>query len=229
MPLRQLSTKYIHMTILQDHAAIVNDLVAGGQQSDVSMMIGVGVIKDSDAVFFLYRSDDQEPVALTIPTSGKPLTRLGNVKVTGVNIAEEVGTFKSTKLNLFLTTNSGTVILVTSGLTTLWSQCVLTGLMGAFDTGNLEFALTLDPWKGTSKMKPCFAAIRSGDLKMSDTNLYEQLKEARADRDNKKVETILRDSVSILNHAISPSEDLESKVEEVQIIDNDTQDYGKDF
>lgn len=211
------------MTILQDNTAIVSDLVAGGQQSDVSMMIGVGVNKDSDAVFFMYRGDDQEPVALTVPTSGKPLTRLGNVKVTGINIAEDIGTFKSTKLNLFLTTNSGTVILVTSGLTTLWSQCVLTGLMGAFETGNLEFALTLDTWKGTSKMKPCFAAIRSGDLKMSDTDLYEQLKEARADRDNKKVETILRDSVSILSHAVSPSDEQIPTVEEIKVEDNDTE------
>ena len=224
MPLRQLSTKYISMTILQDNTAIVSDLVAGGQQSDVSMMIGVGVNKDSDAVFFMYRGDDQEPVALTIPTSGKPLTRLGNVKVTGINIAEDIGTFKSTKLNLFLTTNSGTVILVTSGLTTLWSQCVLTGLMGAFETGNLEFALTLDTWKGTSKMKPCFAAFRSGDLKMSDTDLYEQLKEARADRDKEKVETILRDSVSILSHAVSPSTDETITVDEVKIQDNNTED-----
>lgn len=223
MPLRQLSTNYIFMTILQDNTTIVSDLVAGGQQSDVSMMIGVGVNKDSDAVFFMYRGDDQDPVALTIPTSGKPLTRLGNVKVTGINIAEDIGTFKSTKLNLFLTTNSGTVILVTSGLTTLWSQCVLTGLMGAFETGNLEFALTLDTWKGTSKMKPCFAAIRSGDLKMSDTDLYEQLKEARADRDTKKVETILRDSVSILSHAVSPSEEQAPTVEKVQVEDNNTE------
>lgn len=211
------------MTILQDNTAIVSDLVAGGQQSDVSMMIGVGVNKDSDAVFFMYRGDDQEPVALTVPTSGKPLTRLGNVKVTGINIAEDVGTFKSTKLNLFLTTNSGTLILVTSGLTTLWSQCVLTGLMGAFETGNLEFALTLDTWKGTSKMKPCFAAIRSGDLKMSDSDLYEQLKEARTDRDNKKIETILRDSVSILSHAISPFTEEVITVDEANIQNNNTE------
>ena len=211
------------MTILQDNTAIVSDLVAGGQQSDVSMMLGVGINKDSDAVFFMYRGDDQEPVALTLPTSGKPLTRLGNVKVTGINIAEDIGTFKSTKLNLFLTTSSGTVILVTSGLTTLWSQCVLTGLMGAFETGNLEFALTLDTWKGTSKMKPCFAAIHSGDLKMSDTDLYEQLKEARADQDKEKVETILRDSVSILSHAVSPSEEQTLTVEEIKVDNNNTE------
>ncbi len=211
------------MTILQDNTAIVSDLVAGGQQSDVSMMLGVGINKDSDAVFFMYRGDDQEPVALTLPTSGKPLTRLGNVKVTGINIAEDIGTFKSTKLNLFLTTSSGTVILVTSGLTTLWSQCVLTGLMGAFETGNLEFALTLDTWKGTSKMKPCFAAIRSGDLKMSDTDLYELLKEARADQDKEKVETILRNSVSILSHAVSPSEEQTLTVEEIKVDNNNTE------
>ncbi len=211
------------MTILQDNTAIVSDLVAGGQQSDVNMMLGVGINKDSDAVFFMYRGDDQEPVALTLPTSGKPLTRLGNVKVTGINIAEDIGTFKSTKLNLFLTTSSGTVILVTSGLTTLWSQCVLTGLMGAFETGNLEFALTLDTWKGTSKMKPCFAAIRSGDLKMSDTDLYELLKEARADQDKEKVETILRNSVSILSHAVSPSEEQTLTVEEIKVDNNNTE------
>ena len=211
------------MTILQDTTAIVSELVAGGQQTEYNMMLGVGINKDSDAVFFVYRGDDQEPVALTLPTSGKPLTRLGNVKVTGLNIAEDIGTFNSTKLNLFLTTNKGVVILVTSGLTTLWSQCVLTGLMGAFETGNLEFALTLDTWKGTSKMKPCFAAIRSGDLKMSDTDLYEQLKEARADRDKEKVETILRDSVSILSHAISPYEEQALTVEEIKVNNNDTE------
>jgi len=212
------------MTILQDNTAIVSDLVAGGQQPEVGMMIGVGVNKDSDAVFFMYRGEDQEPAALTIPTSGKPLTRLGNVFVTGISIAEDVGTFKSTKLNLFLTTNSGNVILITSGLTTIWSQCVLTGLMGAFESGNLQLALTLDTWKGTSKMKPCFACIRSGDLKMSDTDLYEQLKDARADRDQRKVETICRDCVSILSHAISPSQVEVSTVVD-EIVESDKGDF----
>ena len=222
MPLRQLSNIHISMTILQDNTAIVSDLVAGGQQSDVSMMIGVGVNKDSDAVFFMYRGDDQEPVALTIPTSGKPLTRLGNVKVTGINVAEDIGTFKSTKLNLFLTTNSGTVILVTSGLTTLWSQCVLTGLMGAFETGNLDF-FDFGYLERYIQDEAMLAAIRSGDLKMSDTDLYEQLKEARADRDNKKVETILRDCVSIISHAISPSTEEVITVDEVNTQDNNTE------
>lgn len=212
------------MTILQDNNAIVSDLVAGGQQPEVGMMIGVGVNKDSDAVFFMYRGEDQEPAALTIPSSGKPLTRLGNVFVTGISIAEDVGTFKSTKLNLFLTTNSGNVILITSGLTTIWSQCVLTGLMGAFENGNLQLALTLDTWKGTSKMKPCFASIRSGDFKMSDADLYEQLKDARADRDQRKVETICRDCVSIISHAISPSQ-----VEVTTLVDEITEENKEDF
>ncbi len=67
--------------------------------------------------------------------------------------------------------------MLTSGLTTIWSQCVITALMGLFETGNINLAFTLDTWKGTSKMRPCFAAIRSGDLKMSDNDMYEQLKE----------------------------------------------------
>ena len=36
----------------------------GGAQSEIAMMIGVGVVKDSDAVFFQYLGDKQPPQAL---------------------------------------------------------------------------------------------------------------------------------------------------------------------
>ena len=51
--------------------------------------------------------------------------------------------------------------MLTSGLTTIWSQCVLNGLW-AVHSYDLSTSLQLDSWKGTNKMRPCFAAIRSG-------------------------------------------------------------------
>ena len=180
--------------------------------TDIEMMIGIGLVKDSDAVFFQYVGE-KDHQALMLPT-GKPLTRLQNVRVTGISIAEDIGEFKSTKMNLFLQTSQGRTVMLTSGLTTIWSQCILTGLMAAWEQGNLDFALTIDSWKGNSKMKPCFAAVRSGQLKMSDTDLYEQLKDARSDRDNARIERICRDCVGILANALGSEVPVEVKVEQ---------------
>ena len=74
--------------------------------------------------------------------------------------------------------------------------------MAVFNEYGLNAPLTIDTWKGTSKMRPCFAAIRQGTQKMSDSDLYEQLKEARSDRDRERVERIMRDSVDILRGAL---------------------------
>ena len=175
---------------------------AGGQSSDIAMMIGIGLVKDSEAVFFQYVGDDQTPQALMLP-SGKPLTRMGNVRLAGISIAEDIGEFKSTKLNLILESSAGNQIMMTSGLATIWSQCVITALMGMFNSYDLETPFQLDTWKGTSKMRPCFAAIRCEGQKISDQMLYDQLADARSDRDSAKVQAIMRDSVEILAAAIS--------------------------
>ena len=184
-------------------AAQLIEEFAGGQQSSVDMMIGVGLVKDSEAVFFQYTGEDANSAALMLP-SGKPLTRLANVRLAGIDIAEDVGEFNSTKLNLYLESSQGRVIMLTSGLTTIWSQCVITALMGIFSSYDLESVFSLDSWKGTSKMKPCFAAVRLDGNKVSDQMLYDQLREIRSDRDNKKLMDVMRDSVQILKHAISP-------------------------
>ena len=184
-------------------AAQLIEEFAGGQQSSVDMMIGVGLVKDSEAVFFQYTGEDANSAALMLP-SGKPLTRLANVRLAGIDIAEDVGEFNSTKLNLYLESSQGRVIMLTSGLTTIWSQCVITALMGIFNSYDLESVFSLDSWKGTSKMKPCFAAVRLDGNKVSDQMLYDQLREIRSDRDNKKLMEVMRDSVQILKHAISP-------------------------
>ena len=175
---------------------------AGGQQGDVQMMIGVGIVKDSDAVFFQYVGDEQAPRALTLPTSGKPLTRLQNVTLSGLSVARDIGEFKSTKLNLFLTTNQGRTLMLTSGLTTIWSQCVITSLMGLFNSYNIDQPFTLDSWKGNSKMRPCFAAVRQEGVKVSDQMMYDQLRDYRADRATDKLVAAMEDAIAILNQAV---------------------------
>ena len=174
----------------------------GGSSSDVAMMIGVGLVKDSDAVFFQYLGEEQSPRALTTPSSGKPVYNLVNVRLTGIEIAEDIGEFNSTKLNLFLESNAGNTVMLTSGLTTLWSQCVMTSLMGLFNSYDLDSRFTLNSWKGTSKMRPCFASIKLNGKRVTDDMLYQQLTDARADRNSDLVNRIMRDSVQILSHAL---------------------------
>ena len=70
-------------------SALVTEF-AGGAASDISMMIGVGLIKDTDAVFFQYLGEGVEPMAL-VQNSGRPLTRLGNVKLAGISVADDIG------------------------------------------------------------------------------------------------------------------------------------------
>ena len=182
-----------------DNAALVTEF-AGGTSTDVSMMIGIGLVKDSEAVFFQYLGDEQTPSALMMP-SGRPLTRLANVTLAGIDVADDIGEFKSTKLNLFLQSSQGRVVMLTSGLTTIWSQCVLNGLMGLYHSYDLNTPVQLDSWKGTSKMRPCFAAVRTGGQSVKDAHLTEQLKEAKADGDTKRSISIMRDTVEIL-HAV---------------------------
>ena len=197
------------MTIAPPSSALVTEFCGGSSNAvsmDVAMMIGVGLVKDSDAVFFQYLGDEQTPRALTIPTSGKPVYKFQNVKLVGIDIAEDIGTFKSTKLNIYLESSAGNVVLVTSGLTTLWSQAVMCALMGLYNSYDLTTPFTLNSWKGTSAMKPCFASVKIGDAKVSDQMLYDQLRELRADRASDKITAAMRDSVEILRHALGITE-----------------------
>ena len=175
---------------------------AGGSSSDVDMMIGVGVVKDSDAVYFQYLGDVQAPRALTVPTSGKPVFNLVNIRVVGLEVAEDIGTFKATKLNVIIESQQGSRVMLTSGLNTYWSQCVLTGLMGLYDTYSVDTPFTLNSWKGTQGLKPCFASIKIGKEKISDQAMYDQLKDLRSDGNQKRLKQVMRDAVAIISGAI---------------------------
>ena len=182
-------------------ADIVSDL-GGSSSTDVSMMIGIGLVKDSDAVFFQYLGSEGDSAALMLP-SGKPCNNMNNVTLAGLSIADDIGEFKSTKLNVFLTTSAGRTIMLTSGLTTIWSQCLITSLMGLFNSYDLNSPFSISSWKGTSKMRPCFASIYLGRTKVSDPHMYQQLADLRADGAKDKVTATMRDAVEILNQAVT--------------------------
>ncbi len=183
-----------------DTASIIADISSGGAAPTVDVMIGIGLQKDSEAVFFQYQGDDN--VQALMYDSGKPVTRIGNVYLTGLSIADDVyaeAGFSGSKLNVFVETQQGRSIMITSGLTTIWSQCLLTSLQGLSDSDSLSHLIAIDTWKGNSKMKPCFAAVRDGSIKVSSDVMYQALADARADRDRAKTEALLRDTVEVIN------------------------------
>ena len=141
-----------------------------------------------------------------VQANGKPVTRIGNVVLTGLTIDDEVykeAGFDGSKLNVMLTTQQGRSVLLTSGLTTIWSQCLITSLMGLYADSGLGHLIAIDTWKGTSKMKPCFAAVRDGQRKVTSNEIYDALRDARSDRDKVKTEAIMRDSVELIAQALA--------------------------
>lgn len=185
--------------------ALVAEL--GGQAAQtVDFMIGVGSVNDSDAVFFQYQGDQQKTALME--SSGKPCTHIGQVFLTGLtiidNVYEESG-FNGSKLNVFLETQTGKTLMLTSGLVTIWSQCLMTSLMGLYQSGGLSHLITIDTWRGTSKMRPCFAAVRDGAIKVTHNETYQALADARSDKDKVKTDALLRDAVELINTALSQS------------------------
>ena len=186
-----------------DTASLVAEL--GGQATQsVDYMIGIGLVKDSDAVYFQYVGDEQK-TALMEP-SGKPVSRIGNVFLTGLTIIDDVyaeAGFSGSKLNVFLETQNGRTLMLTSGLSTIWSQCLMTALMGLYRSDALGHLISIDTWKGTSMKRPCFAAVRDGAVKVTDNETYQVLTDARADKDKVKTDLIMRDAVEVINAVLT--------------------------
>ena len=55
-------------------------------------------------------------------------------------------------------------------------------------------------------MRPCFASIRINGEKVTDDVLYNALADARADRDYKQTEKLLREVVAKISGALRPEE-----------------------
>lgn len=204
--------------MLAESSAIVAELVSGGEAPEINMMIGVGVVKESEAVLFHYVGNEEQPQALMHPRTGNPLTRLSNVKLVGLDIAKNIGTENATKLNVILELGNGNKVLVTSGIQTWWSQCVMAGLFGLFQNGLLTESFNLDSYRGKMGRKPIFASIRCADV-YSDKELYAML---MADRKSKAWEsyeqtmtTIISDLSKVLNAAPVPQDEVKEVLVEV--------------
>lgn len=182
-----------------DVSALVADVTSN--EMTVDFMFGVGLVKDSEAVFFQYVGESATPQAL-VQANGKPVTRIGNVYLTGISIVENFGEFNQTKLNVFLKTQQGASVMLTSGLTTIWSQCLLTSLQGLVNADAVGSLISIDSWKGTTKMRPCFAAVRNGQTKVTCNDTYGLFADARSDRNAEAKELIARNVVASVQAAL---------------------------
>ena len=209
------------MTVVSTGSNALVSEFSGGAQGDVEYMLGIGLVKDSEGVFFRYLGEDEQPAALMLP-SGKPLQKLQNVVLTGLSLYEPGDQYNTLKLNIFLESSQGTQLMVTSGLATMWSQCVIGGLMALFNGGDLTCPFTLESWKGSQGSGVYFASIKVGNSRMSDNDTFEQLKEARSDGDKERKIAIMRDAVDVLKHAVSGGsiEPVEVK-EDVEVVTAD--------
>ena len=182
-------------------SAIVSEF-SGGSSSNVAMFIGIGLVKDSDAVFFQYQNEGEQPIALLQP-SGKHLSTLANVTLVDVSIYEPGDEYNTLKVNITLESSAGTQVMVTSGLTTFWSQSVVGGLLAMLKGGDLTCPFNLDTWRGTlGKIKPCFGGVKINGAMMRNDEIYKALTDARADGNKQRVETIMRDAAEVLSAAL---------------------------
>ncbi len=170
---------------------------------DYDLLIGVGVMKESDAVFFRY--EDSKPIPLVNQANGKPLQTFKDVVCYGIEVVHDIGTFKASKLNLKLRSPVGSKLCFTSGVETMWSQAVVTALMGIMGSTMYDFNTPFTFWskRGDQGMRPSFANIYLDDERVSDNHMYEQLRDLRSDKDKEGIIKSVTDAVEILSAEIS--------------------------
>ena len=90
--------------------------------------------------------------------------------------------------------------------------------MGMFADNSLDALIAIDTWKGNSKMRPCFAAIRNNGVKQTSQELYDTLAEARGDRNKDRIDAIMRDAVSVLAETLTgvPADVVDVTIEQVK-------------
>ena len=186
-----------------DTSALVAEF-AGSSSTSYDILVGIGLVKDSDAVFFQYKGDDKKEALMQ--SNGKPVTRIYPVQITNVKIEENPyanSGFTGCKLNIEFVTQGGRTVCLTSGLTTMWSQCMITSLCGLMNSNRLGHLVAIDTWKGDSKYGTCFASIRDNGIKVSDQAVYDTLAEARRTKNFELRDQVLRDSVAVLQGTLS--------------------------
>ena len=155
--------------------------------------------------------------------AGKPLTRLGSVKLVDIDIVTNIGTHNATKLNVILESNQGNRILVTSGIQTWWTTCVIAGLFGLLQNGLIDTPFNLDSYRGN---KVIFASIRSGQS-YSDQDLYALLKSDRTDKAWDAYESTVSSIVDTLKKELNTTVEPDTSVEAVDVQVEET--AGEEF
>jgi hypothetical protein len=211
--------------MLAESSAIVADLVSGVEAPEIKYMIGVGVVKDSEAVLFYYIGNDEQPIPL-MTKAGKPFTRLANVQLVDVAVVTGIGTENATKLNVILEVDSGNKILITSGIQTWWSMCVISGLYGLFQNGMITESFSLDSYRGNMGRKPIFASIRCGHV-YSDKELYAILNADRKEKAWESYELSMSSIVTTLKEALNTTTQEDTSVDAVDVQLEET--VGGDF
>ena len=101
--------------------------------------------------------------------------------------------------------------------------------MGLYNTEELTKPFNLDTWKGDSKMRPCFAAIRVGKQKVTDQGMYDQLAELRSDKAYDKIEELMLQAVEILKVSVAEDYAIDNVVVEEIVEETDTTSDKADY
>jgi len=199
------------MTIATTNSlSIVDQLCAGAttQATDIACFIGIAAEKDNrDAVYFQYVGEKE--------TKALPSNTLFNVRFSGLSIADDVydGDVTGDKLNVFLETQQGQTVMLTSGLTTWWSRSIITALQGLVESNSLASLVNISSYyKGMA----CFATVYNNNNRVSSDEMFNTWNSLNAPmkkpnkpsemerlENKQKIEAIMRDSVAIISQAIT--------------------------
>lgn len=190
--------------------SIVDQLCAGAttQASEVACFIGVAAEKDNrDAVYFQYVGEKE--------TKALPSNTLFNVRFTGLSVADDVydGDFVGDKLNVYLETQNGETVMLTSGLCTWWSRSIITAIQVLAEAESMHSLVNISSYyKGMA----CFATVYNNNNRVTSDSMFKTWNDLNAPmkKPNKpselervqnraQVAEIMRDSVAILSQAMT--------------------------
>ena len=133
-----------------------------------------------------------------------------------IAVVTGIGTENATKLNVILEIDNGSKILITSGIQTWWTTCVIAGLFGLLQNGLITTPFNLDSYRGNLGRKPIFASIRSGQV-YSDQELYAILKSDRTDKAWDSYELNVSNIVETLKKELNTTVEPDTAVEAVDV------------
>lgn len=205
--------------------SIVDQLCLGSpiQAGSISAFIGVAAERENKINTYFQYTGDNTLVPL-------PSNTIFNVRFTGLSIAEDVydGKFQGDKLNVFLETQNGDTVMMTSGITTWWSRSIITAIDGLRQSNKLGSLVNLSSYyKGMA----CFCTVYNGKYRVTSNDMFSKWMEINNElkaiptpdklaeaQYYKKIETVMRDSVSILSEMLTgvPVEDAQDEMTGIQ-------------